>query len=226
MESTEIFENLEEEYSSLCLSIRNNIAQIPEFSGEQRKSYLRVTTKDLEEVYDILKQMDYEIRALKTDLREKLKTLYIKYKDEYQQLQTELRKASTTYNDQENQRLELFGDTEILLGSSKQSKEGLIKDTNNLRNTSNLIKEGHTTALEVEEIAEGVLEDLHTQRKTIENTKRNLETGDSNIDKNSRILSIMLRRKITNKIILVLVILFLLIVIFIVIYFAYIKKKN
>ncbi|KAJ3424324.1 vesicle transport protein [Anaeramoeba flamelloides] len=226
MESTEIFDNLEEEYASLCLSIRDKTSQIPDFSGEQRKSYIRATERDLEEVYEILQQMEVEVRSLSSGVREKCKNKLLEYKSEYQKLRNELRKATSSFPNEDEDRLKLFAGREDLITNSKDSREELINTKEKLNNSTNLLKSGHSKALEVEEIAVGVLDDLHGQRKTIENTKNNLNQADSNIDQNSRLLSIMLRRKITNKIILVLVILFLLGAIILVIYFSYFRKKS
>lgn len=69
-----------------------------------------------------------------------------------------------------------------------------------------------------------ILQDLHGQRETLLNARDNLHGVDDNITKSRKILSIMARRAMQNKLIMAGVILLLFGSICLIFYFKFIKK--
>ncbi|KAJ5070979.1 vesicle transport v-snare 13 [Anaeramoeba ignava] len=221
----DMIENYEEEFLSLAKTIQEKNTKIPTLSGDERRQNIRSAQKELEEAFDMLQQMETEARSLTQENRNEANKKIQKLQDKYNNLQKDLKNAIASFSYQED-RDSLFSGRPDLQVTSQDQRKTLLEANEKLDRTTGILEDTQRVAFETEELGTQVLGDLHNQRKVLENSRSNLKTADVSVDKSHRLLSIMGRRAIVNKIIFVIIILVLLAIIIVIIYFTQIKKKK
>mmetsp|Transcript_8409 Transcript_8409/g.27933 ORF Transcript_8409/g.27933 Transcript_8409/m.27933 type:complete len:227 (+) Transcript_8409:266-946(+) len=223
MSESAIFREHEAEYCELSAAISRKAGGVPSLAGEDRKQRMVEIETDIAEAEALLRRMDLEARSLppaaKTPLLGKLRD----YKEDLNRVKREVKSSASASASASHEarrdallsRAELGG---IDSGSGSQ-RERLLDATERSRQTSDRIAQGKRTLLETEEIGVSVLQTLHGQRAQIVNARDTLHDADDHIGKSRRLLSVMARRAVMNKVILAGVILMLLGCIIAVLYF-------
>lgn len=94
------------------------------------------------------------------------------------------------------------------------------ENSDQLDRTTLKLDQGYRVALETEQLGASVLGNLGTQRESLNRTRHRLTEMDHDLGRSSRILSVMIRRVMQNRVLVVCIVAFILIIIAICIYFA------
>ncbi|RUS21663.1 t-SNARE [Endogone sp. FLAS-F59071] len=221
---SELFESYEQEYTTLCATIKQKIEQeIPSQSGEKRKATIRVVEREVEEVDEMISQMEMEILNMPQSTRTRFQARLRVYRTELDKLKRELKRAAT-HAPSSAERDELLGrsgangSTDDLDVSTMDQRARLLSGTDRLAQSSQRLQESHRIALETESVGVNILGTLRGQREQIISTRNALADADSYIDKASKTLKGMARRMATNRMISAAIILVLVALIILVIY--------
>merc|ERR1712224_932714 len=172
----------------------------------------------------LIRRMDLEARSLAPEKKTPLLSKLREYKADLNKLKADAKKASTfTSSDSANRaELGLVGDS--WSASSAAQRERLLATTDRINRTGDNIRQSKQTLLETEELGVSILQDLHRQRETITHARDTLHGVDDNITKSRKILSVMARRILQNKAIMIGIIMLLVGSIGLIIYFKFIKS--
>lgn len=212
-----LIETYEQQYATLTADITHNINSISSTRGAEKQKYVRQVEKLFDEAKELLEQMDLEVKDLTND-KQKYRTRVKSYQVELSKLETDVRRAKLGID---SSRDELLGDD---THDSEDQRRRLLENTEMLDRSTRRLDHGYKVTLETERIGAQVIEDLSSQRETIQRSRQRLGEMNSNLGKSSRLLSGMMRRIIQNRLLLLGVGLVLLIIIIVAIYFM--VRKN
>lgn len=216
--SSELFENYEFEFNNITTKISKLVkSQLPNYTGEQRKSAARTAGKDLERAEDLFREMEVESRSAPPTYRTKMTSRLKSYQAELQKLKRDLASAENGVG----ARAELFTAPamDTFEGRQANQRSRLLDDDDVLHRTSDRISNAQRIGEESEAIGASVLTELGTQRETIVRTGQKLQSADQNLNKSKGVLNSMARRVITNNLVMYLIV-FLLFCILIVVLLA------
>jgi vesicle transport through interaction with t-SNAREs protein 1 len=178
---SQLFENYEQEYRTLSLSIANKINTVlPKQIGEPRKATTRAIERELEEADEILGQMELEIQRLPTSTKIQLSTRLRSSKADLEKLKRDLKRILSRTNDVDANQ---FDQRQRLLAGTERLNEGTRR-----------LEDAHRLALETEAVGISILGDLRAQREQIQHTRNTLHEADSHVDRAQRTLRSMTRR--------------------------------
>jgi vesicle transport through interaction with t-SNAREs protein 1 len=166
---SEIFSQYEFEFLELVKSIQEKL---------QDSNSISKTSRELEELEEILGTMEIETNTLpqtaKTSLTPKVKN----YKEQVKSLKkafTEFKASQATERD-------------LLLSQKDKNRSRLLDGTERLEQGSKRLEEARRVALDTEQIGISTLEDLSRQREQLQRTSNTLDTADSWIAKSQGML--------------------------------------
>ncbi|XP_067672630.1 vesicle transport through interaction with t-SNAREs homolog 1A-like [Haliotis asinina] len=212
--ATSLLESYEQQYSTVTADITFHVGQIACHHGAEKQSHVRQAEKLFDEASELLEQMELEVKEQDPRERQKYSTRVKSYKTELLKLQKDMKKAKLGID---ANRDELLGDD---THDSEDQRARLLDNTERLDRTSRRLEHGYRAAVETEQIGAQIMEDLHSQRQTIQKSRNRLEEMNTTLGKSSRVLSGMMRRIIQNRILLIGIGLLLVIVISVAIYFT------
>lgn len=125
----------------------------------------------MEEAQELLEQMELEIREVESSIRPRFRTQLDSYRAELGRLSQEFIKVrSPPYLDltKSNSQDEIFCDGYTLKDEQKQR---LLSNSEKIERTGNQLNTGYRIILETEEIGTGILQELHSQRETIQKSR-------------------------------------------------------
>jgi len=123
----------------------------------------------MDEAQELLEQMELEVREIEPTTRPRYRTRLDSYRAELGRLSQEFLKArSPPHLDGSASQDELFGEGYSLKDEQKQR---LLSNSERIERTGNHLKTGYRIILETEEIGANILNDLHSQRETIEKSR-------------------------------------------------------
>ncbi|KAJ5067058.1 vesicle transport v-snare 13 [Anaeramoeba ignava] len=221
----EMFDSYEQDFNDLSVRIKDRIEKIKELTGEEKKKLKVAADRELDEAHELIQQMDSELRGFSVDERKDASKKLRKYKNQYQNFQTELRKAyeMSSYSQDRNDLFDGRSDYQV---QNLDQRQKLLQAQNTLDNSSQRLQNAHKTALQSEQIGTEILADLHQQGDTLRGAHKKLQRAEENVDKGGNIISRMFRRAVTNKIILIIIIIVLLGIIAMIVYFTRFYKKK
>jgi vesicle transport through interaction with t-SNAREs 1 len=189
---SELFSNYEAELRLVEADLNQKLDQIPELTGEERKSAIRGAERAIDEAKELLDQMNLEKSNIPTSARSKASSRYRNHVSDIDGLSRKLKSLSSD-------RKALFGDRytdDPSSGADPQleQRQQLLSGTERLGRSGERLRESQRIALETEAIGTGTLADLHQQRNVIENTHRNLQQSEGYVDRSVKTLRGMARR--------------------------------
>lgn len=104
-------------------------------------------------------------------------------------------------------------------GISNQQQRRLLDNSERIERTGNRLIDGYRTILETEQIGAAVLQDLSTQRDTIQKSRSRLRVANEDLRQSSRIMNSMIMRSLRERAVLFGVIVVFVIVILSVFYY-------
>jgi vesicle transport through interaction with t-SNAREs 1 len=190
---SELFSNYEAELKLVEADLNQKLDQIPEMTGEERKSAVRSAERAVDEAKELLDQMNIEKSNIPTSIRAKVNSRFRNHQSDVDDLSRKLKSLSSD-------RKALFGDryTDDPDDATKdvqlEQRQQLLSGTDRLGRSGERLRESQRIALETEQIGAGTLADLHQQRNVIENTHRNLQQSEGYVDRSVKTLRGMARR--------------------------------
>ncbi|XP_064615390.1 vesicle transport through interaction with t-SNAREs homolog 1A-like [Liolophura sinensis] len=215
-----LIESYEHQYSSLTADITVKIGKLSKTHGLEKQNVTLQVERLFDEAAELLEQMDLEVREQAPKDRQKYQTRLKSYKTELDKLQKDFKRARLGLDSRD----ELLGLEDIQDSSDQRSR--LLDNSENLERSSRRLDHGYRTVVETEEIGAQIMEDLHSQRQTIQRSRQRVEEMNSNLGKSSRVLSGMMRRIIQNRVLLVGMGAMILVVIALGIYFTVKKSQS
>uniref|UniRef100_A0A0N5CGD5 Vesicle transport through interaction with t-SNAREs homolog 1A n=1 Tax=Strongyloides papillosus TaxID=174720 RepID=A0A0N5CGD5_STREA len=214
-----ILQQFEQQYSVTTAEITANIGQIKNKNGAERAAAINEIQKTLNEVGDLLDQMELSARDFDLNSPERAKyDLRVRsYRSDKKQLDIELQKVLKRISNKDNLD-ELFSSDNP---SSFDINEKLISNTERIERGSRKIEESYRIALETEEIGTSVLQDLSSQRETLNRARERLREAGADLLTSDKIVSQMIRRLVQNRLFLLLIIVLLAICFLIMMYSAF-----
>ncbi|GAM84541.1 hypothetical protein ANO11243_025370 [Dothideomycetidae sp. 11243] len=206
---SELFSNYEAELRLVQADLNQKLEQIPELSGEPRKSAVSQAERALEEAKELLDSMRLEKENLPANQKTKVNA---KFRNHQHDVDVARRKLEGLSSD----RSALFGrryKDNPNADDQLEQRQQLLSGTERLERSSGRLRDSQRVALETEDIGRNTLADLNRQRETIEHTRSTLMEGETHVDRSNKTLRGMARRMATNKIITVAIITVLVILI-------------
>lgn len=144
--------------------------------------------------------MDMEARSLPADRARQLTAKVKEYKADLASLRGQLQQASAAAGagDLARAELGLAGD---YYSTAAGQRDRMLASTERLQKTSERLQVGKQQLAETEELGVSILSDLARQRETILHARDTLHGADDNISKARRVLGVMSKRIVANKII-------------------------
>ncbi|XP_076460070.1 vesicle transport through interaction with t-SNAREs homolog 1A-like [Babylonia areolata] len=208
-----LIHDYEQHYSTITADITFHIGRISITTGAEKQNHVRQAEKLFEEASELLEQMELEVKEQDSKDRQKYHTRIRSYKAELTKQQKDMKRARLGVD---SSRDELLGDD---THDSEDQRTRLLDNTERLERSSRKLEQGYRIAVETEEIGTQMMEDLSSQRETIQRARGRLHDMDTTLGKSSRLLSAMTKRIIQNRIMLVGIGLLIVITIIVAIYF-------
>ncbi|XP_076441592.1 vesicle transport through interaction with t-SNAREs homolog 1B-like [Babylonia areolata] len=200
--SSEKFESLEDDLSSILDDIKTKERKITGVSGEERKNAVRQIERKIEEATLVLQEMEGEAKVAPVSYRTQMLSKIRHYRAEVEQSSRSLKREGTSgARGADNYAF----DREDRLDASNRAK--LLQGNQSLQRTSESIARSRQIAEETDTIGVEIIDELDTQRETLLRTKDKLTDTDQNLGRSRKILKTMARRMMTNKLILAVIIL-------------------
>lgn len=174
-----------------------------------------VTLKSIEgqkdELNDLIDQMEIEInnsinssseRAnFKSKLRNYRKDIQLNLKVPLQDLidSTDRDKLFGNVMNQNNESDSNYMNSEEWQSMTDEQRQQLIKNHSILQKSGDRLKDASRIANETEGIGSQIMNDLRSQRETLENARQTLFQADSYVDRSIKTLKVMSRRLVANK---------------------------
>ncbi|XP_050298395.1 vesicle transport through interaction with t-SNAREs homolog 1A [Anthonomus grandis grandis] len=190
-----LFENYEQQYSTLTADITAQVGLLSASASKDRRQLISNIEKHVEEAQELLEQMDLEVREVDPSKKQRCRTKLDCYRAELKRLTLEYIKARTVKQES------LYDSTEDVRISIDQ-KQRLLDNGETLERAGRKLNEGYRVALESEEIGHQVLKNLAEQRETIQRSRNRLRETDEELSRSSRLLGNMIMRALQQKVIL------------------------
>ncbi|GAB1607459.1 vesicle transport through interaction with t-SNAREs homolog 1B-like [Argonauta hians] len=216
--SSEKFEFLEDDLNGILDKLKKSIQDdIPRYFGEEKKSAKREVNKHFEEAAILMQEMEQESKMAPQSYRIQMMNKLRNYRGEIETLSRNFRMVS------ENKTFD-SGKTDRESRMENSNRQKLFSGIESLQRTSESIARSQQVAAETDEIGTNIIEDMSRQREVLERTKGRLDETDANISKSRRIIKNIVRRVMTDKLILIAIILVEMAALGGVVYYKYFRK--
>ncbi|KAJ8451412.1 hypothetical protein Cgig2_017803 [Carnegiea gigantea] len=227
---SQVFEGYERQYCELSADLARKCNSAGLLNGEQKKQKISEIKAGLDDAEALIRKMDLEARTLQPNVKAMTLAKLREYKNDLNNLKTEVKKLSTTDSQAARDALLESGMADALMASADQ-RARLLMSTERLNHSTGRIKESRRTMLETEELGVSILQDLHQQRQALlhaHGTFTNpilprfhlqLHGVDENIGRSKKILTAMSRRMSKNKWIIGSIIAVLVLAVLLILYF-------
>ncbi|KQK04261.1 vesicle transport v-SNARE 13 [Brachypodium distachyon] len=219
---SEVFEGYERQYCEISASLSRKCTAASSLLGEKLKQKASEIKSGIDGAEALIRKMDLEARNLQPSVRAGLLAKLREYKSDLNNLKGTLKRI-TTGNAQQGTREELLesGMADTLVVSADQ-RSRLLRTTEKQNQTTDRIRDSHSTMLETEDLGVSILHDLHQQRQSLLRANDTLHSVDDNISKSRRIMGAMVRRMDRNKWIIGLIVTLLVLAILVILYFKFV----
>ena len=137
-------------------------------TSADRKKIAQDIEKHMEEAQELLEQMELEVREIDFNLRPKYRNRVDSYRSELGHLSYEFIKVKNTPVDTSNSQEDLFSEGFSL---NDEQKQRLLSNSERIERSGNHLKNSYRIMLETEDIGSSILQDLYSQRETIEKSR-------------------------------------------------------
>ncbi|VIO85965.1 Uncharacterized protein BM_BM6904 [Brugia malayi] len=214
--NTLLLSDFEHQYSVQTAEITARIGRLRDLDQNGRVEGIQQIQRLLVDVENLLEQMELTVRELMPSSAERSKyELRVRsYRNDKKQLDAELDKAVQRLKDNADRDELLAYDNQISLNQQDQ----LIENTERLERTSRRLQDTYRMVIETDQIGTEVLNDLSSQRETIMRARERMRQADRDLNRSHKMLSVMIRRIIQNRLLLLIVAVLLLFSLLFIIY--------
>ncbi|KAH9513765.1 Vesicle transport through interaction with t-SNAREs 1B [Bulinus truncatus] len=195
--SSEKFESLEDDLNSLLDSLKSCEQSLLNSSGEERKSTLRKAERKLEDANLIIQELESEAKLAPVNYRTQMLGKLRHYRNDLDHYARSMKRG---YNPGSSGADNSGFDREERLETSNRAK--LLQGHQSLQRATDSIARSHQIAAETDQIGTDIIDELGQQRETLVRTRDRLSETDANLHKSRQILKGMIRRLMTDKMIL------------------------
>lgn len=193
-----LLNSYESEYRLTFDEARSRLQLAPTQALSERNTTLRNVEQQQEELVDLIDQMEIEVNSAIPNGQERA-NYKAKLRGYRKQVQNDLRQPLQQLIDSTDRDL-LFGEQNHQFDHlNDEQRQQLLANHSILQGTGDRLTEATRLATETEGIGSNIMNDLRSQRETLENARQTLFTADSYVDKSIRTLKTMSRRVIANK---------------------------
>ncbi|CAH0769665.1 unnamed protein product [Bemisia tabaci] len=196
-----LLDNYEQQYAVLTAEITCKIGKLTKSDETEKKNIISELEKSFEEANELMEQMELEIREIDPSFRPRLKTRVDSYKAELSRLLQDFNSAKSSQFKSDG----FYNQTDSYkeLGNiSLEQKQRLLDTSEIIERTGNHLANGYRIVLETEEIGNEVLQNLNSQRETIQKSRSRLRETNANLNRSSRIMNAMIARSLQHRFIL------------------------
>lgn len=141
--------------------------------------------------------MGLEIQDVDSTTKASLTSRHLAY-------QAELKRLTQEFQNAKNEtQIQLYDSSDFdeltTSGISNQQQRRLLDNSERIERTGNRLTEGYRTILETEQIGASVLQDLSSQRETLQKSRSRLREANEDLRQSSRIMNSMLMRSIRER---------------------------
>ncbi|CAR26971.1 hypothetical protein ZYGR_0I02410 [Zygosaccharomyces rouxii] len=188
----------ESDYRSTFDDARSRLQTAPTQALSERNLTLRQVEQQQEELVDLIDQMEIEVNSAIPNGQERA-NYKAKLRGYRKQVQNDLRQPLQQLIDSTDRDL-LFGEQNHQFDHlDDDQRQQLLSNHSILQGTGDRLRDATRIATETEGIGSNIMNDLRSQRETLENARQTLFTADSYVDKSIRTLKTMSRRLVANK---------------------------
>lgn len=193
-----LIESHAQQYAILTADITAKIGKLA--THADKKSIIQEIERHVEEAQELLEQMELESREADPAVRPRLRTQLDSYRAELKRLTQEFTKVrSTQFEDGFYSQDDIYSNN---VSVTEEQKRSLLDNSERLERTGKQLTTGYRMILETEEIGSQVLQDLNSQRETIQRSRNRLRETNAELGLSSRLISGMLRRSWIHRFIL------------------------
>ncbi|XP_034834864.1 vesicle transport through interaction with t-SNAREs homolog 1A [Maniola hyperantus] len=203
-----LIQSYEQQYSVLTADITSKIGRLKSSNEDDREQLSRQIQANFEEANDLLEQLELEYRGSGSGSR------VAAYRAELQRVREEYRSVASN-NAAYNIDPDEYEDWSMV----NEQRQRLLDNTETLERTGKTLTEGYRVVLETEQIGAAVLNDLSSQRETIQRSRGRLRETDEQLNRSSRLMNSMVMRALQERFILAAVALALAVLTAIAVYF-------
>lgn len=193
-----LLNSYESDYRSTFDEARSGMQMATTQALSERNLTLRQVEQQQEELLDLIDQMEIEVNSAIQNGQERA-NYKAKLRGYRKQVQSDLRQPLQQLIDSTDRDL-LFGEQNHQFDHlDDEQRQQLLSNHSILQGTGDRLRDATRIATETEGIGSNIMNDLRSQRETLENARQTLFTADSYVDKSIRTLKTMSRRLVANK---------------------------
>ncbi|XP_031630445.1 vesicle transport through interaction with t-SNAREs homolog 1A [Contarinia nasturtii] len=216
---TSLIESYEQQYSVLTAEITSEIGKLKRMPEDgDKRELIRTINGSIDEGKELLEQMSLEIQ----DVDSSTKASFVSRLNCYQ---AELKRLTQDFQNAKNEtQIQLYDSSDFdeftTSGISSEQQRRLLDNSERIERTGNRLTEGYKTILETERIGTAVLQDLSSQRETLQKSRSRLREANEDLRQSSRIMNSMIMRSLRERAVLFGVIIIFIVVVFSTLYYA------
>ena len=210
---SELFGSYEAELKLVQADLNQKLDQVPELTGEPRKSAVRLAERSLEEATelvsgDLASTADCYTINKDTNTRSQLDQMRIekqnipssarsKINQRFRNFESDIDASKRKLKDLSSDRKALFGSRytdDPNTDEQLEQRQQLLSGTDRLDRSSQRLRDSQRIANETEDIGRGTLADLHLQREQIQHTRLTILESEGYVDRSVKTLRGMARR--------------------------------
>lgn len=193
-----LLSSYESDYRLTFDEARSKLQAAPAQQISERNLTLKQVEQQQEELVDLIDQMEIEVNGAISNGQDRA-NYKAKLRGYRKQVQNDLRQPLQQLIDSTDRDL-LFGEQNHQFDHlDDDQRQQLLSNHAILQGTGDRLRDATRIATETEGIGSGIMNDLRSQRETLENARQTLFTADSYVDKSIRTLKTMSRRLVANK---------------------------
>jgi len=228
--SSERFEYAEDELEALLERLSTAIYSFESSHAEARKRQQQICLKSLEDGEKLMDEMETEARSAPLQYRAQMIATVRAFQSRLTVLRTTYRNICSASGGGGSARTSNTGGGEGVsrTGAHKLPgdavREKVISGIRSLERTGDSIHRSQQVAVETEQVGTGIIEDLGTQRESLERTRNRLVETETELVQTRSVLRKMYRNVITSKITLICIIFIEIAILVAVVYWKYYRK--
>lgn len=118
--------------------------------------------------------------------------------------QAELKRLAQEFQNAKNEtQIQMYDSSDFdeltTSGISSQQQQRLLDNSERIERTGNRLADGYRTILETEQIGASVLQDLSSQRETLQKSRSRLREANEDLRQSSRIMNSMIMRSLRER---------------------------
>jgi len=209
----DLLDNYEHEFQELTFAVSQRVSKIPNLTGSPKTAEIEAAEGELEEAERVLNSMNLRLKSGST--AEPVVNRVKGFGEDLKKLRKDLKKARTTFGDADRQRLLGTGEEVSLKNLDDRSR--LLHDIEEAQGTSDVIRDMHRNAREGLSIGTQTLNELEQQNQLMDQMRDRLRGVNEVLEQSRRIMNVMWRRMVENKIIVgVIIVLLVLMIAFVI----------